>query len=177
MEMDEPPVGFLPSRNLLDSCSCGRMGRALALWPQTQTGIQTHWVLPFWFIIAKAMAVVLIWFLWCVGRETILMITIVLRRMPCPLAVSQDSNQRRVRILPDLLSWQQLACWEMSPQPSPLWSIYPESSTLQSSWLPSLADQGDPEGHCACLALCTPAFGGPDAKAPPRNLTSSAWWP
>ena len=96
MEMDEPPVGSLPS--LLDSCSSGRMGRALALGPQTQTGIQTHQVLPFWFIIARAMAVVLIWFLWRVGRETILMITIVLRRMPCPLAVSQDSNQRRLRM-------------------------------------------------------------------------------
>ena len=98
METDEPPVGFLPSCNLLDSCSSGRMGRALALGTQTQTGIQTHRSLPFWFIIARAMTVALIWFLWSVGRETTLMVMIVLRRMSCLFAVSQDSIQRRVRM-------------------------------------------------------------------------------
>ena len=44
------------------------------------------------------MTVTLIWFLWSVGRETTLMVMIVLRRMSCLFAVSQDSVQRRVRM-------------------------------------------------------------------------------
>lgn len=73
------------------------------------------------------------------------MIRIVLRRMLCLLAVSQDSIQREesrmsVHNPPRLVILAAIGLLRDEPSAISALSIYPESSTHHSSWLPSLAD-------------------------------------
>ena len=167
MGRDEPLLAFLPSWYLWDSCSSGRRGTAAPLclpnpdWNANMLSFFHSGSLP---------DLALIWFLWRVGKETTLMIMTVLRRMPCSRAFSKEKSGWVFTTHPDLWSWQQWACGEMRPWPSPLWSTCHGglSTTIHGCLL--WQKQGDPEGYGASLALCSPASGG-------VSLTCLMWGP
>lgn len=174
METDEPPFGFLPSCNLLDSCSSGRMGRALALGTQTQSSILIHH---------------------CQSNDCgpdLISLKCGERDYPD----GYDCSEKDVLSLCSFPGFNSEKSQNECSQPS-------QTCDLGSNWpaerralshlyfgvsahraLPTTLHgcrlwqtQGDPEGYGASLALCPPASGKPDAKASPRNLTSSAGRP
>ena len=51
-----------------------------------------------------------------------------------------EQSQHESGMLSDSWTWQQWACWGMRPQPSPLWSICPQSSSHHCLFQPPLGD-------------------------------------
>lgn len=144
--------------------------------------MQTHWVLPFWFVIARAIAVVLIWFLWSVGKRLPWWLGLFWEgcfvSLQFPRIPFREESMSVHNPLLRLVIFAAIGLLRDEPLSHLRFRVSTQSSTPPLFVAAAVFGRRRKPWRLAgraCLWLRLPL--GAWCKASPRNLTSSAGWP